>query len=144
MSPMPRRAMQAVSLLSVRCALSRGILVAFALSTGTAMAQTTTRGPLQEATVGTIASPSVYAVNAAALSAAMTFCSTKYRNINQGSRGAECFSQARNTFPELKLGQWATDIDRKCGQPATYNRCMTPEIGRLVYALNDVFNARGF
>lgn len=91
----------------------------------------------------TIASPSVYAVNAAALSAAMTYCSTRHQNIHQGTAGAACFGHARNLLPELKLSNWAADIDRKCTERAAYNRCITPEIGRLVYALNDLFKTRG-
>lgn len=91
-----------------------------------------------------IAKPSVYAVNAAALSAAMTYCSAKYRNINQGTAGADCFARARNALVDMKLAEWSSGIDRKCDSSASYNRCITPEIGRLVYALNDTFNARGF
>lgn len=89
-----------------------------------------------------IAKPSVYAVNAAALASAMTYCATKHGNINKSSPGAECFAKARNLLGELKLETWSQAIDNKCSDPATYNKCMTPEIGRLVYSLNDAFNSR--
>lgn len=93
----------------------------------------------QPPTVSPIANPSVYAVNAAALSAAMTYCGTKYKGIDQGTPGAACFEKARNLLGEMKLSGWSGGIDAKCTDRANYNRCITPEIGRLVYALNDTF-----
>lgn len=90
-----------------------------------------------------IAEPSVYAVNAAALASAMTYCATRHDNLTQGSPGAECFAKARRMLAELKLATWSGAIDRKCTDDTTYNQCITPEIGRLVFSLNDAFKSRG-
>lgn len=88
-----------------------------------------------------VARPSVYAVNAAALSAAMTYCTTKYGSIGNGTPGAGCFARARTMLADMQLSSWSRDIDQRCTEPANYNRCMTPWIGRLVQALNDAFKA---
>lgn len=85
------------------------------------------------------AKPSIYAVNSASLAAAMTYCIAKYGGMTQGSAGAACYTRARGLLVDMKLREWADGIDRKCAEPNTYSRCMTPEIGRLVYALNDTF-----
>ena len=37
----------------------------------------------------------------------------------------------------------SADVDARCNNPATFNTCLTPEIGRLVYALNAEFVKRG-
>lgn len=89
------------------------------------------------------ARPSLYAVNSAGLAAAMTYCSTRHEGIRQGSPGEACYRKARELLGTMELRTWADEIDRKCADPATYNRCMTPEIGRLVYALNDAFVENG-
>lgn len=89
------------------------------------------------------ASPSLYAVNAAGLAAAMTYCTTRHGALREGSPGEACYREARRLLAGMDLRGWARDIDRGCSDPATYNRCMTPQIGRLVYALNDAFTESG-
>ena len=44
---------------------------------------------------------------------------------------------------EYGLKKVSTDVDARCNNPATFNTCLTPEVGRLVYALNAEFVKRG-
>ncbi len=94
---------------------------------------------LAPARASTIAQPSLYAVNAAALASAMTFCSTKYNGMMQGSPGATCFAKARLVLANFELKRRSEEIDAACSDPAKFNTCLTPQIGRLVYALNAEF-----
>lgn len=89
------------------------------------------------------ASPSLYAVNSAALASAMTYCSTKYGNLLTGSPGQACFVKARQALVDHGLKKVSSDVDARCNNPTTFNTCLTPEIGRLVYALNAEFVKRG-
>lgn len=86
-----------------------------------------------------IAQPSLYAVNAAAIASAMTYCSTKYDGMTQGSPGAACFSRARVVLANFELKRRSQEIDAACSNPDEFNTCLTPQIGRLVYALNAEF-----
>lgn len=85
------------------------------------------------------ASPSLYAVNAAALASAMTYCSTRHGNLQAGSAGQACFVKARQILAGWGLKKTSADVDARCSDPATFNTCLTPEVGRLVYALNAEF-----
>lgn len=108
------------------------LLLSFAVSltlATTALAQTSPRGT----------SPSLYAVNAASLSAAMTYCMTKHGPLTVGSAGDTCLRRARNEIASYGLNQHAEQVNRICSDPATYNTCVTPEIGRLIIALNELF-----
>lgn len=96
-----------------------------------AQAQTQTRGG---------PGPSLYAVNAASLSAAMTYCMTKYGPLRVGSRGESCFVRARQALAGYGLADHARKIDAACNDPARFNTCITPEIGKLVMALNALFD----
>lgn len=84
-------------------------------------------------------SPSLYAVNAAALASAMTYCSTRHGNLLTGSPGQACFVKARQVLAQWGLKKVSSDVDAACRDPATFNTCLTPEIGKLVYALNAEF-----
>ena len=88
-------------------------------------------------------SPSLYAINSAGLASAMTYCSTKHGNLLTGSPGHACFSKARQVLAEYGLKKVSADVDARCNNPATFNTCLTPEVGRLVYALNAEFVKRG-
>lgn len=88
------------------------------------------------------AGPSLYAVNGASISAAMTYCMTKYGPLTVGSAGDACLKRARNLLAGYGLRQQAERIDRVCNQPDKFNTCITPEIGRLVIALNTLFDER--
>jgi len=82
------------------------------------------------------ASRSLYAVNAAAIATAMTYCIARHGPLRVGSPGAACFGQARNMLAGYGLRQVAEKIDALCRDPASFNTCLTPEIGRLVNDLN--------
>ncbi len=88
-------------------------------------------------------SPSLYAINSAALASAMTYCSTKYGNLQNGSPGQACFVKARQVLANHGLKKVSADVDGRCNNPATFNTCLTPEVGKLVYALNAEFVKQG-
>ena len=88
-------------------------------------------------------SPSLYAINSAALASAMTYCSTKHGNLLAGSPGQACFIKARQVLANYGLKKVSADVDGRCNNPATFNTCLTPEVGRLVYALNAEFVKQG-
>ena len=88
-------------------------------------------------------SPSLYAINSAALASAMTYCSTKHGNLLTGSPGHACFTKARQVLAEYGLKKVSAEVDARCSDPTTFNTCLTPEVGRLVYALNTEFVKRG-
>ncbi|TDK28636.1 hypothetical protein E2F46_01780 [Luteimonas aestuarii] len=87
--------------------------------------------------------PSLYAVNSAAISAAMTYCMAKYGPLTTGSRSAACFSRARNVLADFGLREKSVRIDQTCNNPSQFNTCITPEIGRFVIALNAEFGKQG-
>ena len=80
-------------------------------------------------------SPSLYAINSAALASAMTYCSTKHGDLLAGSPGQACFIKARQVLANYGLKKVSADVDARCNNPATFNTCLTPEVGKLVYAL---------
>jgi hypothetical protein len=84
-------------------------------------------------------SPSLYAINSAALASAMTYCSTKHGNLLTGSPGQACFAKARQILASYGLKKVSAEVDARCNDPATFNTCLTPEVGKLVYALNAEF-----
>lgn len=86
---------------------------------------------------------SLYAVNAAALASAMTYCETRHGGLQRGSAGAACFSEARNVLAAHGLMQRSEEVAARCNDPATFNTCLTPEIARLVRALNTEFKRKG-
>ena len=88
-------------------------------------------------------SPSLYAINSAGLASAMTYCSTKHGNLLTGSPGHACFTKARQVLAEHGLKKVSAEVDARCSDPTTFNTCLTPEVGRLVYALNAEFVKRG-
>lgn len=100
---------------------------------GTAVAQVASRPPAANI------SQSVYAVNAAALASAMTYCSTRHGNLLNGSPGQACFVKARQILAGWGLKKIASEVDAACSNPATFNTCLTPQVGKLVYALNAEF-----
>lgn len=85
---------------------------------------------------------SLYATNAAALSAAMTWCEARHGGLRRGSAGEECFQKARGALGEFGLANWSGEIAARCSDAATLNTCLTPEIARLVRALNEEFRRR--
>lgn len=88
-------------------------------------------------------SPSLYAINSAALASAMTYCSTKHGDLLAGSPGQACFLKARQILANYGLKKVSADVDGRCNNPATFNTCLTPEVGKLVYALNAEFVKQG-
>lgn len=85
---------------------------------------------------------SLYAVNAAALATAMTYCMKVHGPLRVGSRGETCFREARNLLARYGLKERAARIDGSCTDRAQFNTCITPEIGRLVMELNTHFDER--
>ena len=88
-------------------------------------------------------SPALYASNSAGLASAMTYGSTKHGNLLTGSPGHACFTKARQVLAEYGLKKVSADVDARCNNPATFNTCLTPGEGRLVYALKAEFVKRG-
>ena len=99
---------------------------------GAALAQVPTPAPAKS-------SPSLYAVNAAALASAMTYCGTRHGNLLTGSPGQACFVKARQVLARWELKKVSAEVNATCSDPTTFNTCLTPEIGKLVYALNAEF-----
>ena len=89
------------------------------------------------------AGPSLYAVNGASIATAMTYCMSKYGHLTVGSPGEVCLSKARNLLAGYGLRQQSEKIDQSCRDPGKFNTCITPEIGKLVIALNNLFDERG-
>lgn len=89
------------------------------------------------------APPSLYAVSAAGLASAMTYCTTRHGGLTKGSPGEACYAKARGVLASQGLKQRAQDIDRRCTDKATFNTCLTPEIGKLVFTLNAEFTKQG-
>ena len=87
-------------------------------------------------------SSATYAVHAAALSATMTYCRTKHGPLRPNSAGQECFHRAKEALNEVDLKAASSRIDRQCSDPATFNTCLTPEIGKVVYRILEVFESK--
>lgn len=85
----------------------------------------------------------LYAVNAAALSAAITHCTARHGELQQGSAGAACFARARGVLGTFGLKQRSVDVASRCKDPAAFNTCLTPEIARMTHALNREFAKAG-
>lgn len=85
----------------------------------------------------------LYAVNAAALAAAITHCTARHGELQQGSAGAACFNRARGILGTFGLKQRSTDVAARCQDPAKFNTCLTPEIAKMTFALNQEFAKSG-
>jgi len=85
----------------------------------------------------------LYAVNAAALAAAITHCTARHGELQQGSPGAACFMRARGILGTFGLKQRSTEVAARCQDPASFNTCLTPEIARMTHALNQEFAKAG-
>ncbi|WP_349986012.1 hypothetical protein ABRP17_007145 [Stenotrophomonas sp. WHRI 8082] len=85
----------------------------------------------------------LYAVNAAALAAAITHCTARHGELQQGSPGAACFVRARGILGTFGLKQRSTEVASRCKDPAQFNTCLTPEIARMTHALNAEFAKSG-
>lgn len=82
---------------------------------------------------------SIYAISAAGLGSAMTYCMAKHGELRQGSTAASCFARARAVLAAADARRHAEQADARCADAATFNECITPEVGRFVYALNAEF-----
>jgi hypothetical protein len=51
--------------------------------------------------------------------------------------------KARQILADYGLKKVSADVDGRCNNPATFNTCLTPEVGKLVYALNAEFVKQG-
>ncbi|NDK38883.1 hypothetical protein DT603_08530 [Pseudoxanthomonas gei] len=58
-------------------------------------------------------------------------------------RGQACFVKARQVLAGWGLKKAAADVEAACSDPATYNTCLTPQVGKLFYALNAEFAKQG-
>lgn len=86
---------------------------------------------------------SLYAINSAGLGSAMSYCIAKHGALTQGSQGEACFFRARGTLASMQSAQRAAQIDRQCNVPASFNTCLTPQIGKFVYDLVAEFQKQG-
>ena len=68
----------------------------------------------------------------AALASAMTYCSTKHGDLLAGSPGQACFKKAWQILANHGLKKVSANVDDRCNNPATFNTCLTPEVGKLV------------
>jgi len=82
---------------------------------------------------------SIYAMSAAGLGSAMTYCMTKHGALREGSTAARCYARARAILASADARRHAEQADARCSDPQTFNACITPEIGRFVFALNAEF-----
>ncbi len=110
------------------------VLASLALAAGTAVAASPPTGPAPRA---------IHAVSAAGLASAMSYCIARHGPLRQGSPAATCYAAARAVLGNAGLRQRAADVDARCTDPASFNECLTPEIGRLVYDLNERFVQAG-
>ena len=82
---------------------------------------------------------SIHAIGAAGLGSAMSYCIAKYGPLRQGSPAANCYARARGILAGADARGHAARADATCADPATFNQCITPEVGRFVYALTEEF-----
>lgn len=82
---------------------------------------------------------SIYAISAAGLASAMSYCIAKHGPLREGSPAARCYASARAVLAATKLRERAAEVDKRCQDPGAFNECITPEVGRLVYELNEQF-----
>ncbi|VXB00041.1 conserved exported hypothetical protein [Luteimonas sp. 9C] len=82
---------------------------------------------------------SIYAMSAAGLGSAMTYCMAKHGPLREGSPAARCYARARAILAAADARRHAEQADARCADPATFNACITPEVGRFVFALNAEF-----
>lgn len=94
-------------------------------------------------TTSPTAEPALYATNSAALASAISHCTAKHGELRQGSPGQQCFNEARNVLANFELRRRSQDIASRCNDPAAFNTCLTPEIAKLVFALNAEFRKQG-
>ncbi|WP_024889228.1 hypothetical protein [Luteimonas huabeiensis] len=111
------------------------VFAALALPACPAAAQPSSAAPSQPR--------SLYAVSAAGLGSAMSYCIARHGRMRQGSEAERCYARARAILGAAGLRDRAAQVDTRCADPATFNECITPEIGRLVYDLNDRFIEEG-
>lgn len=107
----------------------------FAIASTLSPANAQSRRPAAAQETNT-ASAALYAVNAASLATAMTYCMKVHGPLRVGSRGEACFREARNLLASYGLKTHAARIEQACHEPAQFNTCITPQIGRLVMELN--------
>ena len=82
---------------------------------------------------------SIHAIGAAGLGSAMSYCIAKSGPLRQGSPAANCYARARAILAGADARGHAARADAACADPATFNQCITPEVGRFVYALTEEF-----
>ena len=82
---------------------------------------------------------SIYAMSAAGLGSAMTYCMTKHGPLREGSTAARCYARARAVLAAADVRRHAEQADARCADPGSFNACITPEVGRFVFALNAEF-----
>ncbi|MEF3082657.1 hypothetical protein V3391_10625 [Luteimonas sp. SMYT11W] len=109
------------------------LLLTFALSAAVAAPA------LAQSPSGPTAPQSIYAMSAAGLGTAMTYCMTKHGALREGSNAARCYARARAILAAADARRHAEQADARCADPQTFNACITPEIGRFVFALNAEF-----
>jgi hypothetical protein len=83
-----------------------------------------------------------YAVHAAALSTAISYCHAKYGLVSARSAGGECFGRAKMALSGFDLQAATANVKRQCPDFSTLQRCITPQLSDVVNALLRVFDAK--
>ena len=83
-----------------------------------------------------------YAVHAAALGAAISYCHAKYGAVTARSPGGECFGRAKMALTGFDLQAASANVKRRCPDASTLQRCITPQLSDVVNALLRIFDAK--
>lgn len=83
-----------------------------------------------------------YAVHAAALSTAISYCHAKYGAVTARSPGGECFGRAKMALTGFDLKAASANVKRQCPDASTLQRCITPQLSDVVNALLRIFDAK--
>lgn len=86
---------------------------------------------------------SLYAISAAGLASAMSYCIGRHGELREGAPASACYAGARAVLSRSDVRRRAQQADIRCVDPATFNQCITPEVGRFVYELTAQFHTGG-
>lgn len=84
-----------------------------------------------------------YAMSAAALSAAVSYCHAKHGPVYGQSRGGVCFEQAKQVVGTFDLARSRDEAKQMCAGSKALQTCITPQLGNMVTALMVLFDQEG-
>jgi hypothetical protein len=99
----------------------KAFLAVIVVVSQTALAQT--RGPVD------------YAVSAAALSATISYCQTKYGPMSSKTPAGACFLRVKNWIDKKDMESTISQIKSRCPDSSKLDTCITPELGDFVRRL---------